>query len=192
MMQPDTPEIETEEISLDQEEALRKEHEELEKKKKASKSYFVKAMIPALLCVGILLFFLFYDSNVQTVFPMWEPAEELPGNPDVTYTISDFQYNVKLATETVDQFTISVESKTGEEVTWGNTFQVDYFYEGQWYTVYKPQQVAAELEEYLIQENVSTFSIPVGLFDINGEFRLYVEGLGYCDVVLPQNSQQAA
>ena len=192
MMQPDTPEIETEEISLDQEEALRKEHEEAEKKKKASKSYFVKAMIPALLCVGILLFFLFYDSNVQTVFPMWEPAEELPGNPDVTYTISDFQYNVKLATETVDQFTISVESKTGEEGTWGNTFQVDYFYEGQWYTVYKPQQVAAELEEYLIQENVSTFSIPVGLFDINGEFRLYVEALGYCDVVLPQNSQQAA
>ena len=63
----------------------------------------------------------------------------------------------------------------------GGGYLVEYQYEGNWYTVYRPE---GETEEsYLGEEREVNLvkAVPAGLFQITGTYRIYLTDLGYCE-----------
>lgn len=164
------------------------------------KKKIIVTVAAGLLVLGLLLggAFLFQIFRVENRFPMWEPAptEETARDPQ-------FFPGLKLAEEraaaTAEKIEFDVEDPstgiTGDAVTvvyrakaervgsTGALWWVEYFHKGNWYIVYTPWKkgivpLSAHVLDGPIYEH--RFIFPAGTLAMDGQYRIYKDGLPYC------------
>lgn len=137
---------------------------------------------------------LVWGSRVERQFPMWktpciDPDKANSGiDSEVTLRFTGIEPNVSIANGDIcDKVLLTGKSSPGHSIGGGELAWVDYFYEGEWHTVWCNDHTMAVAviygtpktadEEIPIDEYV-----PAGLFARDGQYRLYKDGLGYCDI----------
>ena len=86
----------------------------------------------------------------------------------------------------MDEVEVSLHKGLDGPEAMGGGYLVEYQYEGNWYTVYRPE---GETEEsYLGEEREVNLvkAVPAGLFQITGTYRIYLTDLGYCEFTIQQ------
>ena len=143
--------------------------------------FFVTIAVGVVL-LGACAFFLVDRRSVEQRFPVWREAVEREGwpavNPDVSLTLDRIDYRVDSDGKFNDILTVTAGSS--RETACGMGYWVDYFWEGTWYTVYGLAEVP-DIAQILPEGNTTLeYRVPAGLFRPKGEYRLYLDGLGYC------------
>ncbi len=151
------------------------------------------------LCVVIVLAgaaagVLVWENHVGRQFPMWrtpclEPdAKDI--DPNVSLRFSGINFDVpNTSDELRDVILMKVTATPGREIYGAPLSWIDYWYKGKWHTVWCKEYSTAAMtegygapktadEEIPIIESVS----PAGLFVLDGQYRLFMQGLGYCDI----------
>ncbi len=155
-----------------------------------------RRIVLIVLCVAIVLAgasagVLVWENRVERQFPMWctpcwEP-EEKDIDPNVSLRFSGIDFEVPNATGALcDRILMKAIAPANHSIMGTRLAWVDYWYKGEWHTVWcngynmeikmygTPK---ATDEEISIEKNVSA-----GLFVRDGQYRLFMDGLGYCDI----------
>lgn len=126
------------------------------------------------------------DRMHEKVFPEWrkaiEPQKE--SYSEVTLTIVGIDFNVTNAESNIkaeDLVHIRAVITGQNGVPHGEKYWLDYFYEGEWYTVSCPGSGIDRCAFYSPGEHNLTFRFPTGVFQKAGQYRIYVDTLGYCE-----------
>ncbi len=155
-----------------------------------------RRIILIVLCAVIVLAgagagILVWENRVERQFPMWrtpciEP-DERDINPDISLRFSGIDFEVSLSSGHVyDRVLMKAKNNSGSGISGGNLAWIDYQNEGEWHTVWRGVQTLATViydgpktddGEMLIDQYV-----PAGLFARDGQYRLFKDGLGYCDI----------
>lgn len=111
-------------------------------------------------------------------FPEWEKAGELPESR-VSMTFGELTHG-----EGRDKFTVNVMN-TGDRELYYDSYQIriDYLWKnGVYYTIYDTGGSGPGIDEGFPAhyERSVTCSVPAGLFDKSGEYRIHLYGLGNC------------
>lgn len=142
---------------------------------------------------GVLLHLISERDRIhEKAFPEWrdaiEPQKE--SYSEVTLTLMGIDFNVtNTASDVKAEDMVHIRAViTGENsVSHGEEYWLDYFYEGKWYTVSCPGSGIDRCAFYSPGEHNLTFCFPAGVFQKAGQYRIYVDTLGYCeyDNILP-------
>lgn len=119
----------------------------------------------------------------ENVFPMWIDALEPEGGfaSGVNLTLTGIDYDQPPRSKyDGPQDVLHIRAVLPEAVGHGLDKFVDYFYDGKWYTVWY-NQVGESLHHYSSGENDIQVWVPAGLFKLPGQYRIYLDGLGYCE-----------
>ncbi len=140
----------------------------------------------ALISVATLLFFLIYNhSGIEHRFPMWEEAPEEPREPGFENIEMEFvgiDFDVPSGNQTVDQVLLTVENTGTNQVGYSMRYHIDYLYEGAWYMIYQPEEVMLAAQTLGPGSAELSFSVPTGLLTKQGLYRIFIDGLGYCEL----------
>ncbi len=135
---------------------------------------------------------LVWENRVERQFPMWQTPCREPDeqgiNPDISLRFSGIDFEVSLSSGHVyDRVLMKAKNNSGSGISGGNLAWIDYQNEGEWHTVWCNYQTNLASVFYegpktddggiLIDQYV-----PVGLFARDGQYRLFKDGLGYCDI----------
>lgn len=124
-------------------------------------------------------------SRMENQFPMWESAGEQ--RVDSHAVLSVIGRETDAADTSLfqrEEIRVRIENTGDTPLKGGAYYCVDYYWgaEEEWYTVYHPDQVPAYAVSYEAKTFEKSFQVPEGLFHVPGRYRLYVSGLGYCDL----------
>ena len=153
-----------------------------------------RKLVLLLLCLTICILALSacgVEERLMEHFPMWEEAQgelsELKIEPSIelefqgidfeTYTTEDGEY-------VYDEVLVHLKNTGDKIVSREKKFGILYLYNGKWYVVY--QMLTGDLLGYhgydpKTEEDLS-FLVPTGLFEIAGQYKLYIVGTGFCDI----------
>ena len=136
----------------------------------------------ALALVSVLVAGLFLSSHQekrQHDFPQWEVAGEAPQTQEgLTLSLDRVERSLPASGESTDSVFLLLEKKG--DTTCGPNYWVDYLCEDTWYTVYEGN-VQAEYAQVLgggAGTITLEYTVPRGLFQAAGSYRLCVDGLG--------------
>lgn len=119
------------------------------------------------------------ENHIENKFPMWKEAERFPSNPDVKMEFVGIDFDVL---QDIDEILVKVQNLSGEQMSFGAAYEVEYLHDDKWYTVFSPGAVPALSWTLGEEEITEKYQVVSGLFDEGGTYRLYVDGLGYCDI----------
>lgn len=131
----------------------------------------------ALFCAGILLLGAFVFLSGRRKFPMWEIAEEKPVSSGVVLTFVELERENEY-----DVVVINMKNAGERDVYHGYNSSIEYLKEGIWYTVYGPGGPSIEGCLLPHEETAYRCSVPSGLLDTPGMYRIYIDGAGYCEI----------
>lgn len=131
----------------------------------------------ALLCAGILLLGAFALLVDHKKFPMWEIAEEKPVSSGAVLTFVELERKNEY-----DVVVVNMKNEGEQDVYYGYSPSIEYLKEGVWYTVYGPGGPSVDCCLPPQEEMAYRCSVPSGLFDTPGMYRIYVDGAGYCEI----------
>lgn len=125
-----------------------------------------------------------WDNRIENQFPLWmdfDPKWRTDIDPDVELVFAGIDFDVqKPSGEKYDDVLIVIKIKSGGVASGApETYSVDYFYEDQWHMVWD-QGAKLSVTEY--HDGTCTFPVPAGLFAKDGKYRMFICGLGYCDM----------
>lgn len=157
------------------------------------KKYLLPAFLSAIIVlVGILAIVLVWEGRVERQFPLWKTpcleADESRCDPDVKLRFTGIDFDVPLASGAIcDRVLIKLKGVPGKPIYYGYLVWVDYFHNGEWHTVWSNDYTVLSStgingsdvteEEIAIYESVSP-----GLFARDGQYRIFIDGLGYCGI----------
>lgn len=150
-------------------------------------------LVLAFLCIiGIIVtFVLLKGGNHQNEFPIWEKATDEETVEGVQ--INFLGMNVLTFSDDTekDALVITLENTTTKQISYGEYYWVDYLSDGQWYTIYRPESAKA-IGVILApgEKRECVYDIPHGGLKKSGQYRMYLENLGYCqiDIIMQVNS----
>ena len=127
-----------------------------------------------------------YSHRPENIFPMWEePIEPKEDQPGVVLTLTGIDFNEPALSpndDPRDVLHIRAKIPSGQPVGHGEYCWIDYFYEDQWHTVWMlPGSGVERLSFYSCGENDLKRYVPAGIFQKEGQYRIYVDSLGYCE-----------
>lgn len=146
----------------------------------------------AVVLAGIIAGVLIWNNGIERQFPLWKTpcleADSARIDPDVELRFRGIEYDVTLQDgERCDQVTINLKGIPGQAIRYADTAWVDYFYDGEWHTVW--ENGLTMLSSRIINgSDVTEEEIPIrksvspGLFARKGQYRLFLDGLGYCEI----------
>lgn len=131
----------------------------------------------ALLCVGVIILGAFAFLAGRRKFPMWEMAEEKWVDSGVVLTFLEIKQEKEY-----DVIFINMRNEGKWEASYGLCPSLEYLKEGVWYTVY--QSGGPFVSGLLSPQEETTYRcwVPSGLLDSPGRYRVYVDGVGYCEI----------
>ena len=138
----------------------------------------------AALAVGAVLLLL--PRTPEKKFPLWEESLGQKVDSRVSFSFVGIHTGVDYGDTVMDEVEVSLHKGLDGPETMGGSYLVEYQYEGNWYTVYRPE---GETEEsYLGEEREVNLvkAVPAGLFQITGTYRIYLTDLGYCEFTIEQ------
>ena len=159
------------------------------KRKKAG--IFCAAIALAGIIAGILL----WNNRIERQFPLWKtPCLEVDNSrtdPNVELRFEGIEHGVTLQNgELCDQVTVNLKGISGQGISYNDLAWVDYFYNGEWHTVW--ENGLTVLSSRIINgSDVREGEIPIrksvspGLFAREGQYRILIDGLGYCEIEIP-------
>lgn len=126
-----------------------------------------------------------YANKPENIFPMWQEALTPEGDdyPGVTLTLTGIDYDQPPRSEydgPQDVFLIRAVIPGTRQAYGGMDRFVDYLYNGEWHTVWH-NQVGECAVIYFPGENDIQVWVPASLFKLPGQYRIYVDTLGYCE-----------
>lgn len=128
------------------------------------------------------------EGDIEMKFPQWEEAAALPSTQEgVRFSFDRIGPTGDDASSQTDSVYLTLE-KQGD-TTCGPNYWVDFLYEDTWYTVYDAN-IQAEYTQ-VIGGGAGTitmeYTVPSGLFQVVGLYRLCVDGLGsvIIDILVP-------
>lgn len=148
--------------------------------------------IASCLVLAAIIAVLFTESrSVKMKFPIWKTpcleADEPSEREDIGLRFTEIDFDVTLNNVVCDTVLVKVCGVNGKTIGYGNLIWVDYFYDSDWHTVWSNNATmlsakvidGTELEG---DDVTITVNVPNGLFALDGQYRMYIEGLGYCDI----------
>lgn len=131
-----------------------------------------------------------YFKHPKRQFPMWQtPCFELPMMNEtingMRFTGIDFEATT-IGNEVYDDVIVLVDTPPGEGFVYAPLQWVDYFYDGEWHTIWCNNQ--AMLSTFIVdgkegvEEHEMKFHVQSGLFVRDGRYRLCVDNSGFCDI----------
>lgn len=130
--------------------------------------------------IAVVILILSSNNEKNNGFPMWEQAVEKDTTDNVLIEFVGLNFDVYNGE---DEIVINLENLTMHEISYGADFWIDYFSDGNWYTVYRPEVVQAYAISLQVNgKKESAYRIPDGLLDREGLYRICVADLGYCDI----------
>lgn len=142
------------------------------------------ALVLAAVAVSAVLGFFLPQEELKRQFPMWEIAavQEDAGDGQLDMRLVGMFYETSGTREQpFDSLWIQVENSGSWEVVSSVDFQIEFLFRGIWYTVYRPEE--GPDYDQRIEPRATTkvsFSVPSGLLEPEGEYRLSMDGLGFC------------
>lgn len=152
----------------------------------------IKKRWAAIIVVGTLLLLFFviavisaWEDRIEEQFPKWEDANpaartDVDPNVELQFTGIDFDYpypNGNIYDVVLIKMTFSFP---GGGYTQGRDLYVDYFYEDSWHEIYSSCYGMAVATHR--HDGTWGFEVPPGLFARDGKYRMFLVGLGYCDI----------
>ena len=149
-------------------------------KQRRGKRLLILAGVLAVAAAGV--FAAVDRSNIKYQFPMWLEAAEQEGVPEVTITLDRIDFGAGSGDTAQDAVHVTLHSAV-DNLCIGVGCRVDYFSGGAWYTVYTPNGVP-DIGRILggPGEIPLEYNVPAGLFRQKGQYRFYVDTLGYCEI----------
>lgn len=138
--------------------------------------------------IGIVVIFSLLEfSNKQNQFPIWEKSIDKETSSDVQIGFIGIDAYTSSGDTIEDEIVVSLENTSSKQFSYGADYWVDYLFEEQWYTVYRPKSVklySVILDPY--EKLELYYKIPHGLLKNSGLYRLYLDDLGYCliDIII--------
>lgn len=131
----------------------------------------------ALLCVGVIILGAFAFLAGRRKFPMWEMAEEKWVDSGVVLTFLEIKQEKEY-----DVIFINLRNEGEWEASYGICPCLEYLEKGVWYTVYEPGGPLVDILLPTQEEAIYRCRVPSGLLDAPGRYRVYVDGIGYCEI----------
>lgn len=122
------------------------------------------------------------EGDIEMKFPQWEEAAALPSTQEgVRFSFDRIGPTGDDESSQTDSVYLTLE-KPGD-TTCGPNYWVDFLYEDTWYTVYDAN-IQAEYTQVIgggAGALPVEYTVPRGLFQVAGSYRLCVDSLGYCE-----------
>ena len=139
---------------------------------------------------GIIAGVLIWNHDIERQFPMWRtPCMEANSiDPDVELRFGGIDHDVTLRNgELCDQVIVNLKGIPGQAIGYADTAWVDYFHDGEWHTVWEnglTMLSARVIDGADVREEEIPIrkSVPRGLFAREGQYRLFIDGVGYCGI----------
>ena len=133
------------------------------------------------------------EESVDTKFPQWEKAAALPSTQEgVRFSFDRIGPTGDDESSQTDSVYLTLE-KQGD-TTCGPNYWVDFLYEDTWYTVYDAN-IQTEYTQVIgggAGALPVEYTVPRGLFQVAGSYRLCVDSLGYCEFSIDKPLSYAA
>ena len=153
-----------------------------------------RKLVLLLLCLTICILALSacgVEERLMEHFPEWEEAQgelsELEVNPSIEMEFQGINFEAYSADgEMYDEVLVHLVNNGNQDVYRNKTYGILYLYNDKWYTVcFLPAKslLAIVGNDYAAhsEEDIS-FLVPSGLFDIPGQYKLWNESVGFCDI----------
>lgn len=153
-----------------------------------------RKLVLLLLCLTICILALSacgVEERLMRHFPMWEEAQgelsELEVNPSIEMEFQGINFESYSSDgEMYDEVLVHLVNNGNQDVYRNKTYGILYLYNDKWYTVcFLPAKslLAIVGNDYAAhsEEDIS-FLVPSGLFDIPGQYKLWNESVGFCDI----------
>lgn len=122
------------------------------------------------------------EGDIEMKFPQWEEAAALPSTQEgVRFSFDRIGPTGDDESSQTDSVYLTLE-KQGD-TTCGPNYWVNFLYEDTWYTVYDAN-IQAEYTQVIgggAGALPVEYTVPRGLFQVAGSYRLCVDSLGYCE-----------
>lgn len=154
------------------------------KKQKSAVMWWAVIGIALVLVAAFFLFLVYNGSGIEHQFPMWEKApEELrePGFENIEMEFVGIDFDVPSGSRTADKILLTVENTGTSQVSYSKRYHVDYLYEGTWYTIYQPEEIMLVAQTFDLGSAELSYLMPTGLLTKQGLYRIFIDGLGYCE-----------
>lgn len=145
------------------------------------------ALTGALALIAVAIFVLADRSSVKHRFPMWREVNEQESsfavNTDVSLELEGIDFSAYSQGEDAAD-TVHVAARCSvHDAACGVNYRVDYLAEEKWYTVYESSRIhKAPLQILKAGDNHLQYTVPAGLFHHKGQYRLYIDSLGFCEI----------
>lgn len=142
----------------------------------------VLLLVGVLLVLGVGALVLVVRSLPQNRFPQWEKTDASVGvEEEAVLHLVALEKDTFSGETPADKIQVLLENRGEQPLSYGAGYWLEYFYQDQWYTVWQLEQFPAMSHNLDPQQKrEATFLAPPGFFSEKGQYRLYVDGLGYC------------
>ena len=143
--------------------------------------------------IGVIVGILVWENQIERQFPMWEtPCLEADNisrfDPDVKLAFTGIDFDIPLRNGDIcDQVLIKLKGVPGQSISYGHLTWVDYYYNEGWHTVWSNESTTLSTQYIsgsdVTEEEITIWkSVPSGLFVRDGQYRMFIDGLGYCGI----------
>lgn len=154
------------------------------KKRKIIIASIVSCLVPAAIIAVVFT----ESSSVKSKFPIWKTpcleADESSTRDDISLRYTEIDFDVTVNNAVCDMVHVEISGNEEKTIGYGNLIWVDYFHDSEWRTVWSNN--ATMLSTKIIDGTESgrtiNVNVPNGLFALDGQYRMYIEGLGYCPI----------
>lgn len=140
---------------------------------------WIFGVLAVVVLIGTVTVLVFHFNSMERRFPIWEEHRGTTKQEEAVL----IYLGVESFNKDKDELLISIENQSEESLTYTPGHWVEYYDRDEWHRVYGPGATPsvvctlpggyeAEKESYLV---------PAGLLSVPGKYRLYLEGLGYCE-----------
>lgn len=148
----------------------------------------ITATVVGLMLAAIIAVLFTESSSVKSKFPIWEtPCLEADGSSvreDISLRFTGIDFDVTVNDGICDIVNVEVCGAEEKTIGYGNLIWVDYFYNSEWHTVWSNNatMLSAKIIDGTEPSRTININVPNGLFAMNGQYRMYIEMLGYCTI----------
>lgn len=129
------------------------------------------------------------EERLMEHFPEWEEAQgelsELEIDPSIELEFQGINFEAYSSDngEMYDEVLVHLSNTSDKQVSQFDTFIILYLYKNRWYVLHSALTERPFAMWYAARaERDISFLVPSGLFDIPGQYKLWNESVGFCDI----------